>query len=95
VLDQAMQQHGLTTMEQLATILPADGEAWDSVSARSLCCVSQWLGRHPQATILFVCHDAVMQAISEALCKTWFKNRYGTPFRFERAGDVWTVAEVN
>ena len=94
-ITEAMQQHGLTTMEQLATILPADGEAWDSVSARSLCCVSQWLGRHPQATILFVCHDAVMQAISEALCKTWFKNRYGTPFRFERAGDMWTVAEVN
>ncbi|UPJ54320.1 histidine phosphatase family protein [Bradyrhizobium sp. 200] len=91
---EVMKEHDISAMEQLATILPPDGEPWASVSARSLRCIGQWLDRHPQALILFVCHDAVMQAISEALCRTWFKNQYGTPFKFERAGDVWTVGEV-
>ena len=92
---EAMREHGITAREQLATILPADGEAWASVSQRSLRCVGQWLDRHPQATILFVCHDAVMQSMSEALCGRWLDNRHGVPFRFDRAGDVWRVAEVS
>jgi broad specificity phosphatase PhoE len=91
---EAMKQHGISTREQLATILPRDGEVWASVSERSLRCVGQWLDRHPQATILFVCHDAVMQSMSEALCGRWIDNRHGTPFLFERTSDVWSVAEV-
>jgi broad specificity phosphatase PhoE len=92
---EAMKQHGLTARDQLATILPADGEPWAAVAARSLRCVGQWLDRHPEATILFVCHDAVMQAISETLCGRWFDNRYGVPFRFHRADDVWTIEELD
>ena len=91
---EVMKEHGITAMEQLATILPPDGEPWASVSARSLRCIGQWLDRHPQTLILFVCHDAVMQSLSEALCGRWIDNRHGTPFRFERTGDVWSVAEV-
>jgi broad specificity phosphatase PhoE len=93
-IEEAMKEHGFTARDQIATILPADGEAWASVSTRSLRCVSQWLDRHPQAMILFVCHDGVMQAMSEVLCGHWFDNRHGTPFRFERTGDVWRVDEV-
>jgi broad specificity phosphatase PhoE len=89
-----MEEHGITAVEALATILPPDGEPWPSVSARSLRCVGKWLDLHPHATILFVSHDAVMQSMSEALCESWFKNRHGTPFRFERTGDVWSVDEV-
>jgi broad specificity phosphatase PhoE len=94
-IEEAMKEHGFTARDQLATILPADGEAWTSVSARSLRCVADWLDRHPQATILFVCHDGVMQAMSEVLCGHWFDNRHGTPFRFERTGDAWSVDEVS
>jgi broad specificity phosphatase PhoE len=92
---EVMKEHGITAMEQLATILPPDGEPWASVSARSLRCAVQWLDRHPQTLILFVCHDAVMQSLSEALCGRWIGNRHGTPFRFERTGDVWNVDEVS
>jgi broad specificity phosphatase PhoE len=91
---ETMKAHGLTAREQLATILPGDGEAWPSVSARALRCVGQWLDNHPQANVLFVCHDGVMQAMSEVLCGHWFDNRHGTPFRFDRTGDVWRVDEV-
>jgi len=94
-ISEVMKQHGITAMEQLARILAADGEAWVSVSTRSLRCIRGWLDRHPQAIILFVCHDAVMQAISETLCKSWFRNQYGTPFKFERAEDAWKVCEFN
>ncbi|WP_247785139.1 histidine phosphatase family protein [Bradyrhizobium sp. 170] len=91
---EAMKVHGLTAREQLATILPGDGEAWPTVSARALRCVGQWLDSHPQANVLFVCHDGVMQAMSEVLCGHWFDNRHGTPFKFERTGDAWSVDEV-
>jgi broad specificity phosphatase PhoE len=91
---ETMKARDLRTVEDLVSILPPDGEPWPSISARALGCVSRWLDRHPQAVILFVCHDAVMQAISEALCGRWINNRHGTPFRFARAGDLWRVDEV-
>ena len=93
-ISEVMDEHGITAVEALATILPEGGEPWPSVSSRSLHCVSQWQDRHPQATILFVCHDAVMQSMSEALCRRWFNNRHGTPFRFALAGEAWTLEEV-
>jgi broad specificity phosphatase PhoE len=89
-----MKAHRLKTVEDLVSILPPDGERWPSISARALRCVGKWLDRHPKATILFVCHDAVMQSMSEALCAKWLDNRHGTPFRYARAGDAWTVDEV-
>ena len=91
---EVMKEHGITAMEDLATILPPDGEPWASVSARSLRCIGQWLDRYPQASILFVCHDGVMQSLSETLCGRWLDNRHGTPFRFGRDGDVWSVDAV-
>jgi broad specificity phosphatase PhoE len=91
---ETMKTHGLRTVEDLVSILPPDGEPWPTISARALSCVSRWLDRHPQAVILSVCHDAVMQAMAEALCGRWIDNRHGTPFRFDRAGDVWRVDEV-
>lgn len=91
---EVMDAHGIAAVDALATILPSDGEPWPSVSERSLRCAAKWLDRHPQATILFVSHDAVMQSMSDALCKRWFNNRHGTPFRFERSGDVWKLEEV-
>ena len=89
-----MEQHGFTAMEDIVSILPSDGEPWATVSERSLRCVATWLDRHPQAEILFVCHDAVMQSMAEALCGHWFENRHATPFRFDRTGDLWTLQQV-
>ena len=91
---EVMDEHGITAKELLASILPSDGEVWASVSERSLRCVGNWLDRHPQAVILFVSHDGVMQSMSESLCRRWFDNRHGVPFRFDRRGDVWTLEEV-
>ena len=89
-----MKAGGLKTVEDLVSILPPDGEPWPSISVRALGAISQWLDRRPQAAILFVCHDAVMQAMSEALCGQWLDNRHATPFMFTRSGDRWRVDEV-
>ena len=93
-ISEVMGEHGITAVEALAKILPSDGEAWAAVSERSLRAVGRWLDRHPQAVILFVSHDAVMQSMSEALCRRWFDNRHGVPFRFDRAGNGWKVEEL-
>jgi probable phosphoglycerate mutase len=91
---EVMSESGIAAMQALATILPPDGEPWPEVSERSLRCISKWLDHHPRAEILFVSHDAVMQAMSEALGNGWFDNRHGVPFRFAQTGDAWTVEEV-
>jgi broad specificity phosphatase PhoE len=88
-----MAEHGITAMEELVSILSSDAEAWTDVSARSLRCVRKWLDHDPQTNVLFVCHDAVMQSMAETLCGRWFDNRHGTPFRFARTGDGWSVEE--
>jgi probable phosphoglycerate mutase len=91
---EAMQQHKITAMEDLVTILPPDAENWAAVTARSLHCVSKWLDHDPRASILFVCHDAVMQAMAHVLCDRWFENRHGTPFSFTKTGNIWHLDEV-
>ena len=93
-ITEVMKENDITEMGQLTTILPPDGEPWAAVSVRSLACVSRWLERHPQSVILFVCHDAVMQSMAEALCGHWFENRHATPFRFQWTGDLWTLHDV-
>ncbi len=88
---EVMKANDLRTADDLVSILPADGEPWSAVSERALRCVGKWLDLLPQASVLFVCHDAVMQAMSAALSNQWLKNRHGVPFRYERIGDTWSV----
>ncbi len=65
-----------------------------SDASRALFSVSQWLVRHPEDEILFVCHDAVMQSMAQHLTGSFFKNAHGKPFRFTRTEDAWSVVEV-
>jgi broad specificity phosphatase PhoE len=88
-----MKQHGASSAQGLLDMLPADSEPWD-VASRALASVGQWLARHPQDEILFVCHDAVMQSMAQRLTGRFFKNGHGRPFRFTRTADAWTVVEV-
>lgn len=89
-----MIRHGVTSATGLVSILPADGENWDAMTERSLACVSTWLDRHPGEHFLFVCHDAVMQGMANALCGSYFKNSHGTPFRYAREHDEWRVEQL-
>jgi broad specificity phosphatase PhoE len=89
-----MMQHGASSAQGLVDMLPADSEPWADVATRALWSVGQWLDRHPQDEILFVCHDAVMQSMAQTLTGKFFKNGHGRPFRFARTDDAWTVVEV-
>ncbi len=89
-----MMQHGASSAQGLVDMLPADSEPWADVATRALWSVGQWLDRHPQDEILFVCHDAVMQSMAQTLTGKFFKNGHSRPFRFTRTDDAWTVVEV-
>ena len=89
-----MMQHGASSAQGLVDMLPADSEPWADVATRALWSVGQWLDRHPQDEILFVCHDAVMQSMAQTLTGKFFKNGHGKPFRFTRTDDAWTIVEV-
>ncbi len=89
-----MVRHGVNSATGLVSILGGDGESWDAMTERSLACVSLWLDRHPGDDLLFVCHDAVMQGMANALTGSYFKNSHGIPFRYlcDEAG--WRVAQA-
>jgi broad specificity phosphatase PhoE len=89
-----MIQHGKNNAQGLVDMLPADSEPWADVAARAMRAVSQWLDRHPEGEILFVCHDAVMQSMAQTMTGNFFKNGHGRPFRFTRTENAWSVVEV-
>ncbi len=89
-----MIKHGVNSATGLVSILPADGENWDAMAARALACVSAWLDRHPGDVMLFVCHDAVMQGMANALSGNYFKNSHGKPFRYIRDDAQWRVEQI-
>ena len=92
---ETMMRHGANSAQGLLVdMLPADAEPWGDVAQRALASVGQWLDRHPQDEILFVCHDAVMQSMAQTLSGKFFKNSHGKPFRFMRTGDAWAVVEA-
>jgi probable phosphoglycerate mutase/uncharacterized phosphatase len=89
-----MIKHGVNSATGLVSILPADGENWDAMAERSLRCVSGWLDRYPGDHLLFVCHDAVMQGMANALTGSYFKNSHGTPFHYVRDDAQWRVEQI-
>jgi len=89
-----MIRHDVKSARGLVSILPTDGENWDAMTERALASVSTWLDRHPDDDILFVCHDAVMQAMANALCGSYFKNSHGTPFRYVCKDAQWHVEQL-
>jgi broad specificity phosphatase PhoE len=94
VITETMKAHHLKTVQDLVTILPPESEPWPSLAKRGLRCVAGWLNAHPQASILFVSHDGVMQAMCEALSGKWFYNRHGIPVRYAPTETGWVVDEV-
>lgn len=89
-----MIRHDVKSATELVAILPADGESWDAMTQRSLRCVSAWLERHPDDTMLFVCHDAVMQGMANALCGSYFRNSHATPFRYLHEAGQWRIEQA-
>jgi broad specificity phosphatase PhoE len=94
VITETMKTHNLKTVQDLITVLPPETEPWPALARRGLRCVASWLAAHPQASILFVSHDGVMQAMYEVLSAKWFHNRHGIPVRYAPTEKGWIVEEI-
>ncbi|MCY0094383.1 histidine phosphatase family protein [Hoeflea ulvae] len=92
---EAMIRYDITRLEQLAGILPADGEQWAEVRARALAALNGLLLPRTEALTVLVGHDAVLQAISEHLCGCWFKSSHATPYLFALNDGSWTRTELS
>lgn len=90
----AMTRHKITRLEQLADILPEDGERWDDVRKRALAVVDDLMRSPNTAPTVLVGHDAVLQAISEELCSHWFKSGHATPYKFRFRQNQWLRTEL-
>ncbi|MEJ0023269.1 MAG: histidine phosphatase family protein [Alphaproteobacteria bacterium] len=90
----AMQKAGLDRKDQLPSIVPVDGEAWGEVRQRALRALSTHLSAKLDALIVFVGHDAVVQAMAEQLCGAWFDSKHGIPYEFERDEQMWVVRQI-
>ena len=92
---QVMQERGITRKEQLADILPDDGEQWTNVTARCQSLLKrlaalQGTDRH----VVLVGHDAVLQCISELLTGEWFDSKHAHPYVFKHSDGLWRVEEL-
>lgn len=89
-----MWRNGLTRKDQLAGLLGEGGENWGDLLRRSRLALQRWLSRAPAGTIVFVGHDAILQAICAQLCRTWFDSAHGVPYRFAPAEDRWRMEVI-
>jgi broad specificity phosphatase PhoE len=94
-IKQVMQEHGITRKEQLAEILPEDGETWNGVVARCNLLLERVAAlQETYPNIVMVGHDAVLQCISELLTGRWFDSKHGKPHTFSNARGTWLVESV-
>ena len=90
----AMLEHGITRKEQLAEILPADGESWVELLARCRRLLDKIAEvQESGSTIVLIGHDAVLQGLSETLTGRWFDSKHGQPYRFRKGSEGWEVSD--
>jgi probable phosphoglycerate mutase len=80
--------------KDLIGLLAPDGEQWAEVLVRARLVVGRWLDAYPAETLLFVAHDALLQALSEVLCGEWFRSRHAVPYWFEPGRGIWAMTEL-
>ena len=88
----SMNEYGITRKEQLAEILPNDGEPWSAVLKRCKVLLAKITAvQRFGSTVVLVGHDAVLQGISETLTGHWFQSEHGQPHYFEKGPAGWAV----
>lgn len=91
-----MQKYGITRKEQLAQILPADGESWMELLERCRV-ILQKIGTFQKVGtyIVLVGHDAVLQGLSETLTGSWFNSKHSQPYLFKTSRAGWQIDEFD
>lgn len=94
VIREVMRSEGISRKEELANILPNDGERWSELKVRSFTPLEWWLRSYPTEIVLFVGHDAILQAISEELCGHWFESDFAIAYRFSPSSAKWLISKL-
>ena len=91
-IKEAMEDNDITRKEQLADIIPIDGETWSSVRERCNMILDRVAELQTDASVVvLVGHDAIFQGLSEILTGRWCESQHGQPYYFKLGGSGWHI----
>lgn len=93
VVNEVKAQFGLQPHERLVRHLPADAEQWHETCARTVRVIGQWLGRHPDQTLLFVAHAGLFDALHQMMLGSRVEARH-VPYHWHHDGNAWSCNAV-
>jgi broad specificity phosphatase PhoE len=93
VVNEVKAQFGLQPHERLVRHLPADAEQWHETRARTVRVIGQWLGRHPDETLLFVAHSGLFDALHEIILKSRVQPQHA-PYYWRHGAAGWSCSPL-
>jgi broad specificity phosphatase PhoE len=93
VVNEVKAQFGLQPHERLVRHLPADAEQWHETCARTVRVIGQWLGRHPDQTLLFVAHSGLFDALHEIILRSRVQPKH-VPYYWQHGAPGWSCSLV-
>lgn len=93
VVNEVKASFGLTPNERLVQHLPDNAEQWHETRARTVKVLSKWLTQRPDATILFVSHSGLFDALHEIIFGPRIEPRHA-PYRWSHSGAGWRCDPV-
>jgi broad specificity phosphatase PhoE len=79
---------GLKPDERLVRHLPEDAEQWQETRARTARVFGKWLIAHPDASILFVSHSGLFDALHEMIFGARIEPKHA-PYRWSHGDSGW------
>ena len=79
---------GLKPDERLTRHLPDDAEQWHKTRERTVKVLGKWLSRHPDASILFVSHSGLFDALHEIIFGPRIEPKHA-PYRWSHGDADW------
>jgi len=73
--------------------LPDDAEQWHETGARTLRVIGKWLTAQPDASILFVAHSGLFDALHERIFGQRIEAKH-VPYRWAHGANGWTCEVV-
>jgi broad specificity phosphatase PhoE len=93
VVNDVKAQFGLQPHERLVRHLPADAEQWHETCARTMRVIGQWLGRHPDLTLLFVAHAGLFDALHAMVLGSRVEAKHA-PYYWQHNETGWSCSLV-
>jgi broad specificity phosphatase PhoE len=93
VVNEVKAQFGLQPHERLVRHLPADAEQWHETCARTMRVIGQWLGRHPDQTLLFVAHAGLFDALHAMILGSRVESKHA-PYHWRHGDNAWSCSLV-